>query len=261
MEQVELKRLAAEIGEAILKRMAGDGAALAAAPAVVKAPQGWTPQAVAAMIDHTILRADATEAEVRKVCAEAAEHRFASVCVNAWWAALAAAELKGTGVKVCTVAGFPLGMTPSKVKAEEAAQAVRVGAKEVDMVMAVGALKSGQLAQVRADMAMVAEVCHQGGAILKVIIEACLLTKEEKETACKLAVAAGADFVKTSTGFSKHGATVEDVDLMRRVVGGAVGVKAAGGIRTLEDFEAMVRAGANRVGASASVKIVETARG
>lgn len=154
-----------------------------------------------------------------------------------------------------------MGMTPSKVKAEEAAQAVRVGAGEVDMVMAVGALKSGQFAQVRADVAAVAEACHQGGAILKVIIEACLLTKDEKETACKLSVEAGADFVKTSTGFSKYGATVEDVDLMRRVVGPSVGVKAAGGIRTLEDFEAMVRAGASRVGASASVKIVETARG
>lgn len=260
MEQVELKRLAAEIGEAILARMAKGEAAPGASPAVVKAPQRWTPQAVAAMIDHTILRADATEAEVRKLCAEAAEHKFASVCVNPWWAAVVAADLKGTGVKVCTVAGFPLGMTPSKVKAEEAAQAVRVGAEEVDMVIAVGALKSGQFAQVKSDVAAVAGACHQGGAILKVIIEACLLTKEEKETACRLSVEAGADFVKTSTGFSKYGATVEDVDLMRRVVGASVGVKAAGGIRTLEEFEAMVRAGANRVGASASVKIVEAAR-
>jgi deoxyribose-phosphate aldolase len=256
VEQVELKRLAAEIGEAILKRMARGEATPAPAPV----PQQWTPRAIAAMIDHTILRADATEAEVRKLCGEAAEHKFASVCVNPWWAAVAAAELRGTGVKVCTVAGFPLGMTQSKVKAEEAAQAIRVGAGEVDMVMAVGALKSGQFAQVRADVAAVAEACHQGGAILKVIIEACLLTKDEKETACKLSVEAGADFVKTSTGFSKYGATVEDVDLMRRVVGPSVGVKAAGGIRTLEDFEAMVRAGANRVGASASVQIVEAAR-
>lgn len=260
MEQVELKRLAAEIGEAILKRMAGGEATPVAAAGPAPQPQQWTPQAIAAMIDHTILRADATEAEVRKLCGEAAEHKFASVCVNPWWAAVAAAELRGTGVKVCTVAGFPLGMTPSKVKAVEAAQAIRVGAGEVDMVMAVGALKSGQFAQVRADVAAVAEACHQGGAMLKVIIEACLLTKEEKETACKLSVEAGADFVKTSTGFSKYGATVEDVDLMRRVVGPSVGVKAAGGIRTLEDFEAMVRAGANRVGASASVKIVEAAR-
>jgi deoxyribose-phosphate aldolase len=254
VEQVELKRLAAEIGEAILARMAKGEAA------PTPTPQPWTPRAIAAMIDHTILRADAMEAEVRKLCAEAAEYRFASVCVNPWWAAAAAAELKGTGVKVCTVAGFPLGMTPSKVKAEEAAQAIRVGAGEVDMVIAVGALKSGQLAQVRSDVAAVAEACHHGGAILKVIIEACLLTKEEKETACRLSVEAGADFVKTSTGFSKYGATVEDVDLMRRVVGPSVGVKAAGGIRTLEEFEAMVRAGANRVGASASVKIVEAAR-
>jgi deoxyribose-phosphate aldolase len=215
---------------------------------------------VAAMIDHTILRADATESDVRNLCAEAAEYRFASVCVNSWWTAVAAAELKGTGVKVCTVAGFPLGMTPTKVKVEDAALAVREGAGEVDMVIAVGALKSGQRERVKADVAAVAAACHGGGAILKVIIEACLLTKEEKETACRLSVEAGADFVKTSTGFSKYGATVEDVDLMRRVVGPVVGVKAAGGIRTLEEFEAMVRAGASRVGASASVKIVEAAR-
>lgn len=253
MEQAELDRLVAEIGDAILKRMA--------APAVVSAaPKPWTPQAVAAMIDHTILRADATESDVRKLCAEAAEYKFASVCVNPWWAALSASELQGTGVKVCTVAGFPLGMTPSRAKVEEANQAIRVGANEVDMVMAVGALKSGQFSQVKADVAAVAETCHRGGAILKVIIEACLLTREEKETACQLSVEAGADFVKTSTGFSKYGATVEDVDLMRRAVGPSVGVKAAGGIRTFEEFEAMVRAGANRVGASASVKIVEAAR-
>lgn len=256
MEQVALNRLAVEIGDAILKRISSGEAASAA----VRPPQPWTPQAVAAMIDHTILRADATEAEVRKLCAEAAEHKFASVCVNPWWAAVAAAELKGTGVRVCTVAGFPLGMTPSNVKAEEAAQAIRAGAEEVDMVIAVGALKSGQHSQVRADVAAVADACHNGGAILKVIIEACLLTKEEKETACLLSVEADADYVKTSTGFSKYGATVEDVDLMRRVVGPSVGVKAAGGIRTLEEFEAMVRAGASRVGASASVKIVEAAR-
>ena len=253
MEQVDLNRLAADIGEAILKRMSAPTSA-----AVV--PKAWTPEAVAAMIDHTILRADATEEEVRQLCAEAAEYRFASVCVNPWWAATAAGELKGTGVKVCTVAGFPLGMTPSSAKVEETNQAIRSGAEEVDMVIAVGALKSGHHSQVRADVAAVAEACHKGGAILKVIIEACLLTKEEKQTACLLSVEAGADFVKTSTGFSKYGATVEDVDLMRRVVGPAKGVKAAGGIRTFEEFEAMVRAGANRVGASASVKIVEAAR-
>jgi deoxyribose-phosphate aldolase len=212
------------------------------------------------MIDHTILRADATESDVRNLCVEAAELQFASVCVNSWWTSLAAAELKGTGVKVCTVAGFPLGMTPTRVKVEDAALAVREGAGEVDMVIAVGALKSGQLERVKADVAAVAAACHGGGAILKVIIEACLLTKEEKETACRLSVEAGADFVKTSTGFSKYGATVEDVDLMRRTVGPVVGVKAAGGIRTFEEFEAMVRAGASRVGASASVKIVEAAR-
>jgi len=256
VEQVEIKRLAAEIGEAILKRIAQGGAS----PADAAPPRPWTPAAVAAMIDHTILRADATENDVRKLCAEAAEYRFASVCVNPWWAALAAAELKGTGVKVCAVAGFPLGMSATSAKVEEAKRAIGDGAGEVDMVIAVGALKSGQFERVKADIGAVAGACHAGGAILKVIIEACLLTREEKETACRLSVAAGADFVKTSTGFSKYGATVEDVDLMRRVVGPSVGVKAAGGIRTLEEFEAMVRAGASRVGASASVKIVEAAR-
>jgi len=255
VEQVEIKRLAAEIGEAILKRIAQGGGAAAAPPA----PKPWTPAAVAAMIDHTILRADATESDVRKLCVEAAEYRFASVCVNPWWAAVAAAELKGTGVKVCTVAGFPLGMSPTSAKVEEAKRAIGDGAGEVDMVIAVGALKSGQHARVKADVEAVATACHSGGAILKVIIEACLLTKEEKESAGRLSVEAGADFVKTSTGFAKYGATVEDGDLMRRVVGPSVGVKAAGGIRTLEEFEAMVRAGASRVGASASVKIVEAA--
>jgi deoxyribose-phosphate aldolase len=252
VEKVELYRLAAEIGDAILQRVAGGNGAAS--------PDVWTPQAVAAAIDHTILRADATESDVRKLCAEAAEYKFASVCVNAWWTALAAAELRGTGVKVCTVAGFPLGMSPTQAKVAEANQAVMAGAGEVDMVIAIGALKSGQHSQVRSDIAAVADACHHGGAILKVIIEACLLTKEEKETACLLSVEAGADFVKTSTGFSKYGATVEDVDLMRRVVGPSVGVKAAGGIKTLEEFQSMIRAGANRVGASASVKIVEAAR-
>jgi len=256
VEQVELQKLAAEIGEALLKRLGPGGVWPAAAPQ----PRPWTPAAVAAMIDHTILRADATEEEVRKLCTEAAEYRFASVCVNPWWAAVAAAELNGTGVKVCTVAGFPLGMSPTSAKVEEAKRAIGDGASEVDMVIAVGALKSGQRERVKSDVAAMAGACHAGGAILKVIIEACLLTKEEKETACRLSVEAGADFVKTSTGFSKYGATVEDVDLMRRVVGPSVGVKAAGGIRTLEEFEAMVRAGASRVGASASVKIVEAAR-
>jgi len=205
VEQAEIKRLAAEIGEAILKRIAQGGAS----PADAAPPRPWTPAAVAAMIDHTILRADATENDVRKLCAEAAEYRFASVCVNPWWAALAAAELKGTGVKVCAVAGFPLGMSATSAKVEEAKRAIGDGAGEVDMVIAVGALKSGQFERVKADIGAVAGACHAGGAILKVIIEACLLTREEKETACRLSVAAGADFVKTSTGFSKYGSTVE----------------------------------------------------
>lgn len=214
---------------------------------------------IAALIDHTILKPEATAEEVRRVCAEARQHRFASVCVNPAWVALVAAELRGSGVKACSVAGFPLGATTTAVKMHEAQLAIDSGAKEIDMVIHVGALKDGDYKAVRNDIQCVAEVCRYRGALLKVIIEACLLDDSEKVAACVLAKLAGADFVKTSTGFSKSGATAADVALMRCVVGAKTGVKAAGGIRTLEDLRAMVEAGATRIGASASVKIMEAA--
>ena len=213
--------------------------------------------AVARLIDHTILKADATRQDVLKVCAEALEYNFASVCVNGYWVPLAAHQLKGSAVKVCTVVGFPLGATSTESKVYEATSAIRQGAQEVDMVLNVGELRSGDLESVKVDIAAVAEACHANGAILKVILETALLDDKQKVMACELSKAAHADFVKTSTGFSTSGATVHDVELMRRIVGPDIGVKASGGIRTLEDFRSMVEAGANRVGASASVKIVE----
>ncbi|MEJ5366918.1 MAG: deoxyribose-phosphate aldolase [Bryobacteraceae bacterium] len=215
--------------------------------------------ALARLIDHTILKPEATEADVRKVCREARGYGFASVCVNPFWVPLVARELKGSGVKVCTVVGFPLGATSTAAKVCEAELALRDGAEEIDMVMNVGALKSGDYAAVESDIRLVAETCHKHGALLKVILETALLEDAEKAIACALAKLAGADFVKTSTGFSKHGATVADVALMRRVVGESMGVKASGGIRTLEDLKAMTAAGATRIGASASVRIVEAA--
>jgi deoxyribose-phosphate aldolase len=216
---------------------------------------------VAALIDHTILRPDASAEEVRTVCAEARHYGFASVCVNPARVALVASELKGSKVKTCSVVGFPLGATFSEAKAQEARLAIRAGAQEIDMVINVGALKDRDYLTVQSDIQGVANVCHADGALLKVIIEACLLANSEKAIACAIAKLAGADFVKTSTGFSKSGATAADVALMRRVVGPHMGVKAAGGIRTLEDLRAMVEAGASRVGASAGVKIVEAAKG
>ena len=212
---------------------------------------------IAALIDHTILRPDATAADVRKVCAEARKYSFASVCVNPTWVPLVASELKGSPVKVCTVVGFPLGATPTSVKVFETETAIRVGAQEIDMVINVGALKGGDNETVKKDIEAVAQATHRGGAILKVIIETALLTENEKAIACTLAKLAKADFVKTSTGFAKSGATMEDVALMRQVVGPDVGIKAAGGIRTLDDLKTMAQAGATRIGASASVKIIE----
>lgn len=212
---------------------------------------------IAALIDHTILKPEATRREVEKVCKEAKQYNFASVCVNSCWVPLVAAELRGTPVKVCTVVGFPLGAASTAAKVAEAETAVRVGAQEVDMVINVGALKSCDHEAVKLDIQAVAEACHKGGAILKVIIETALLSDDEKAIACTLAKLAGADFVKTSTGFSKHGATAADVALMRKIVGPEMGVKASGGIRSLEDLQTMAKAGASRIGASASVKIVE----
>ncbi len=213
-------------------------------------------ESLARMIDHTLLKPDATQAQIAQLCREAREYGFASVCVNPANVKLCARLLAGSDVLVCTVAGFPLGATSTEVKTFEAQQAIHDGAAEVDMVINIGALKSQDHELVERDIASVAQACHAGNAILKVIIETALLSDEEKVIACQLAQAAGADFVKTSTGFGPGGATPEDVALMRRVVGPTMGVKAAGGIRTFEDAQKMIAAGASRIGASASVRII-----
>ena len=222
-------------------------------------PSGSGSGPIASLIDHTLLRPEATRADIVKLCGEARQYGFATVCINPYWVPLAASELAGSAVKVCTVAGFPLGATSTEAKVSEAAAALRAGAREIDMVINVGALRSGDCDTVKLDIQAVARVCHDANAIVKVILETALLNDAQKNTACGLAQAAGADFVKTSTGFGPAGATVQDIVLMRHAVGPRMGVKAAGGIRTLDDFRAMVAAGANRVGASASVKIVEAA--
>jgi deoxyribose-phosphate aldolase len=211
------------------------------------------------MIDHTLLKPEASHDQIAQLCYEARKYSFASVCVNPTNVNLCAELLKDSGVPVCTVVGFPLGATPTEVKVFETQQAIRDGATEVDMVINVGALKSKDYELVERDIASIARASHAGNAILKVIIEAALLTDEEKVIACQLAKVAGADFVKTSTGFGPGGATLEDVALMRRVVGPTMGVKAAGGIRTYADAQKMIAAGASRIGASASVKIMQEA--
>ncbi len=213
--------------------------------------------AVAALIDHTLLKPEATGEDIRKLCAEARQYRFATVCVNPCWVPLCVTELQGSQARVCTVAGFPLGATATEVKAAEAELSIRAGAREVDMVMNVGAMRSADYERVKLDIQGVVQVCHRAGAIVKVILETALLDEHQKVIACALAKLAQADFVKTSTGFGPAGATVQDVALMRKIVGPAMGVKAAGGIKTLEDLKRMVAAGASRVGASASVQIIE----
>lgn len=209
---------------------------------------------LALLIDHTILKPEATEAVVRQFCDEAREHGFRSVCVNSIHVPFVAGQLRGSEVRVCSVVGFPLGAMPSAVKAAETAQAVASGAEEIDMVIPVGALKEGRHDLVGADIAAVRAACP--GQVLKVIIETCLLTDEEKRVACRLSVEAGADFVKTSTGFSTSGATIEDVALMRAEVGPKLGVKASGGVRTPEAVQAMIEAGATRIGTSSGIAIV-----
>ncbi|MFD7523751.1 deoxyribose-phosphate aldolase [Paenibacillus chitinolyticus] len=211
---------------------------------------------IAGMIDHTLLRADATKAEITKLTEEAKKYEFASVCVNPTWVAYAAEQLSGSPVKVCTVIGFPLGATTSAVKAFEVKDAIANGAGEVDMVINIGALKAGDDTLVESDIKAVVDAAA-GKALVKVIIETSLLTDEEKVRASELSVKAGADFVKTSTGFSTGGATPADVALMRKTVGPDVGVKASGGVRSLEDMNAMIEAGATRIGASSGVKIME----
>src|SRR4026207_419379 len=215
----------------------------------------------ASLIDHTLLKPEATDEDIKRLCDEAARYRFASVCVNPTWVRVAACSLRGSGVPVCTVIGFPLGATLADVKAYEARRAIFDGATEVDMVINVGALKSGDDCLVEHDIRSVVEVAHEYDAICKVIIETALLTDDEKVRACLAAKKAGADFVKTSTGFSKGGATVADVALMRRTVGSELGVKASGGVKGLDDARKMVEAGATRIGASVGVKIAQEAAG
>ncbi len=219
------------------------------------------PTAVASLIDHTLLKADATRQEIEKLCGEAREFGFATVCINPHWVSLGARLLRGSTTGVCTVVGFPLGATTSDVKLFETRRVIYDGATEVDMVINVGALKSGDLGVVERDIAGVVAACRECGVLSKVIIEAALLTDEEKVSACALSKAAGADYVKTSTGFGPGGATVADVELMRRVVGPDIGVKAAGGVRDYQALKSLVTAGASRVGASAGVKIVQESKG
>ncbi|MDP9905271.1 deoxyribose-phosphate aldolase [Arthrobacter bambusae] len=216
---------------------------------------------IASYIDHTLLKPEASEAEVRQVCAEAAEYKFKSVCVNPIWVKTVTKALKGSGVLTCSVVGFPLGATPSDVKAFEARGAVLDGADEIDMVINIAAARAGDKGALVDDITTVAEAVHAGGAILKVIIETALLTDEQKVLACEASVEAGADFVKTSTGFNGGGATVEDVALMRKTVGPDLGVKASGGVRSLADAQAMIAAGATRIGASSGIAIVNGEQG
>ena len=215
---------------------------------------------IAHLIDHTLLKPDATRDQIKKLCEEAVKFGFASVCINPWNVAQAAELVRGSQVKVCTVVGFPLGATLTQVKIYETEESIKQGAQEIDMVINIGALKSNLDETVEADIRGVVEASHRGNAICKVILENALLTTEEKIRGSLAAKNAGADFVKTSTGFSTGGATAEDVSLMRAVVGGEIGIKAAGGVRSYEDLQKMVAAGATRVGASASVKILEQAR-
>ena len=291
MTQTELDRLVAEIGEEILARVGqpqaqtkkGEGLNLpdqvcpgcvqrcaqtchrntqqiiAAGADRVSASERLTKidPTIAALIDHTILKPEATREDIVKICREARQYGFASVCVNPYWVPLVRAELSGSPVKVCTVAGFPLGATSTEAKVAETSVALRVGAQEIDMVINIGALRSGDYDAVRQDIQRVVETAHRAGAMVKVILETALLDDAQKTVACTLAKQAGADFVKTSTGFSTSGATAHDVALMRGAVGPGMGVKASGGIRTLDDLRAMTAAGATRIGASASVKIVE----
>jgi deoxyribose-phosphate aldolase len=215
----------------------------------------------AGLVDHTLLKPEASESDIRRLCEEAAQYRFASVCVNPAWVKSSACFLRGSGVPVCTVVGFPLGATLADVKAYETRRAIFDGAREVDMVINIGALKSGDDCAVEYDIRSVVEAAHAEGVLVKTIIETALLTDEEKVRACLAAKRAGADFVKTSTGFAKSGATVADVALMRRTVGPEMGVKAAGGVKGIADARAMVEAGATRIGASVGVKIAQEAAG
>ncbi len=208
-------------------------------------------------IDHTLLKADASVAQVEKLCREAREYEFFSVCINSYYVKRAIHFLNGSNVKVCTVVGFPLGASTMETKRFEAMKAIAEGASEIDMVLNISAVKSNEWQYVLDDMSSLAQVCHQQGGLLKVILETCLLSEEEKKKACELAVKANVDFVKTSTGFSTGGATIEDIKLMRSIVGPQMGVKASGGIRDTATAKAMIEAGATRLGTSASVEILK----
>ena len=284
MDPVELGKIVEQVGDQFLARLGGRAAPSAASGGC---PQP-TPEACAgrraeiaaagadrlsacphctpptgdlvSLIDHTLLRPEATREQIVQLCREARQHAFATVCVNPAWVSLCRQLLEGSGVKVCTVVGFPLGATLTEVKRAETEQAIKLGAEEIDMVLPIGALRSGDLDAVYLDIRAVVEAARRGGAAVKVILETALLDDEQKAAGCALAALAGADFVKTSTGFGPAGASAEDVALMRRVVAGELGVKAAGGIRTFEDLRKMTAAGATRIGASASVKILEQAR-
>jgi deoxyribose-phosphate aldolase len=262
VETVGLEQLAGEIGAIIAgaQRKVRPEADWGFRVSMMEPDARWNQRQVASLIDHTILRPDATRTDILKLCAEAREHGFASVCVNPYWVPVAVEALRGSPVPVCTVNGFPFGMTSTLAKVAEAEISIRSGAREVDMVLNIGAMKSGDIETVKLDIQAMAVCCHRGGAILKVILETALLTDNEKAIACVLAKMAGADFVKTSTGFAKSGATAKDIALMRKIVGSELGVKASGGIRTLEDLKTMVDAGASRIGASASVAITRAAR-
>ncbi|HVB87245.1 MAG TPA: deoxyribose-phosphate aldolase [Candidatus Dormibacteraeota bacterium] len=219
-----------------------------------------TTEEIARLIDHTLLKPEATRREIAKLCEEALQFEFASVCVNPCYVVQAAETLRGSRVRVCTVVGFPLGTTLTSVKIVETEETMKLGAREIDMVINIGALKSGYGASVEADIRAVTDASHRGGAICKVIIEAALLSDDDKIRAARAAMNAGADFVKTSTGFGPGGATVEEVRLIRSVVGAGMGIKAAGGIRTWQDLQQMIGAGATRIGSSSGVKILEQAR-
>ncbi len=219
------------------------------------------PERVASLIDHTLLKPEAAAEDIGRVCAEARQFGFASVCINPHWVRLAAGSLAGSAVRVCTVVGFPLGANEARTKIAEAGYALSEGAQELDMVQNIGVLQSRDFDPVRKEIADIANLAHRSGAILKVILETCLLNDEQKIVSCRLAAEAGADFVKTSTGFSTAGATVEDVALMRRTVGETIGVKASGGVRSLAALRQMVAAGATRIGTSSGVSILRELAG
>ena len=261
MDQGDYKELVATVTKAAVRYLSESDKSHVTATAGNSAAGIGDAAEIARLIDHTLLKPEATQEDIRKLCWEAVQFGFASVCVNPCNVALAAEQVRGTKVKICTVIGFPLGANLSSTKIQEAKEAIKLGAQEVDMVINIGALKSGLDDVVESDIRGVVKAAHGGRAICKVILETSLLTHEEKMRAARAAKRAGADFVKTSTGFSTGGATPEDVALLRSVVGPKMGVKASGGLRTLEDVMKMVRAGATRIGASAGVKIMEQAGG